>query len=69
MVLFNVLSAKQTLLSPEIAIGGMFIALNEQQSRRRDTLRMNELTGGGDGFIFATLDTILRYVFQDSAPF
>jgi hypothetical protein len=69
MVLFNVLSPKQPLFSPEVPISGMLIPFDQQQSRWNDTFRVDELSGGSDRLVFTALNTILRHMFQDPASF
>jgi hypothetical protein len=63
MVFLDVLSTEKTFLSPEIAIGRMLIALNEEKRRWSYTLGMNELPSCGDWFLFTTFDAKLRNAF------
>lgn len=69
MIFFDVLRTKQAFLCPEIAIGRMFVALDEEESRRMNASSFDVLSRGGYWFIFPTFDTILRNVLENSASF
>ena len=53
VVFFGVLSAEQTLFSPEEAIRGVLVAPHIQEGRRHQTTLGNEAPGSGDGLVLA----------------
>jgi hypothetical protein len=69
MIFFNVLSPKQTLLGPEVPVGGMLVPFDQQQGWGGNALRMYKIPGCGYGFFIAALNTILRNSFQNSTAF
>ena len=63
MVFLNVLGAKETFFSPKVAIGRMFVSLDEEQSRRRNLRGFDILTCSSNWFVFPAFNTVLRHVF------
>jgi hypothetical protein len=69
VVLFYILGPEQTFLGPEIAISGVFVSLNQQQSRRQNSFSLDKFSCCGDRFIFTTLKTKLGDVLKNPASF
>jgi hypothetical protein len=69
MIFFNVLRSEQSFLCPEVAIGRMFVAFDEEESGRKNTSSLDVFSCCCDWLIFTTFDTILRHVFENSASF
>lgn len=61
MVFLDILSTKESLLRPEVSVCGMLVALDQQQSRWRNTFSLDKLTGSSDGLVLTALNAILGH--------